>query len=193
MSGFRGPLRSGARNCTLGRVERGRQLPLLSPLQGRSPGPMHSHGTWSPGDTLKPFLSTAQLIADCHTVPFCRGNTNEGDWRAFMPLLTSINNAFSMFNSLFHPDSRPYVSLKQETWSCLYSHIHTTYHKLFTAFCLKMPGKCLQYFKKDTSIEKKLKFYSYILKCLAHYSEGKSQFSGSFPKDKCVFILDHSM
>lgn len=56
-----------------------------------------------------------------------------------------------------------------------------------------MPEKCLQYFKKEPSIEKKLKFYNYILKCLAHYLEGKSQLSGSFPKDKCVFILDHSM
>lgn len=56
-----------------------------------------------------------------------------------------------------------------------------------------MPEKCLQYFKKEPSIEKKLKFYNYILKCLAHYLEGKSQLSSSFPKDKCVFILDHSM
>lgn len=155
VSAFRGSLRSGARNYTLGRVEGSKQLPLLSTqvhpctLWGRPTGPMHSRGTWDSGDALKPFLSTAQLIADCHTVLFCRGNSNEGDWRAFMLLchfLTSINNAFSMLNSLFHPDSRPYVSLIQDTWSCLYSHIHVTYHKLFTAFCLKMPGKGLQYF-----------------------------------------------
>lgn len=124
VSGFCGSLRTGARNCTLGRVERGRQLPLLSApqahactLQGRLPGPMHSHGTWSPGDALKPFLSTAELIADCHTVPLCRGNTNEGDWRVFMLLChfsTSINNAFSMLNSLFRPDSHP-VSLSYRT------------------------------------------------------------------------------
>lgn len=53
-----------------------------------------------------------------------------------------------------------------------------------------MPGNYLQYFKSEISIEKKLKFYGYILKWLAPYLEGEPQVSSSFPKDNCVFILD---
>lgn len=58
------------------------------------------------------------------------------------------------------------------------------------SFCLKMPGKCLQRFTKETSVKEKVKILWLHIKTAGPLLEGKSQLSSSLPEDSCGFILD---
>lgn len=149
------------RNSALGRVEQGQ---AAASAQGLQSAPVHfvgqatrtdarSRGMGSqPQGTATPVqsppVSTAQLIADLHAVPSCRGSTKEGAWGALTPLchfLMQVNDAFPLFDSLFHPDSCPTSLPWRKLGVVIIVTIHMTYYKLFTMLYLKMPGKCLQH------------------------------------------------
>lgn len=79
------------------------------------------------------------------------------------------------------------LSPTQKTWSCGYSH-YVVYHKWFTAFCLKIPRKCLKCLKKEISTENKLKSGGYLLKRLVYYLERKSSCPAHFLKIAVVLF-----